>query len=124
MVRNRMFTKKLFFLILGLAPLVLITHSQVISKLNKENISFPTLDNKINMLMKTANVQGLAIAVFNNNEPVYKKVFGYKRIDTKELIKTTTNFYGASLSKAVFAVLVMKLVEDGVIDLDKPLQIH
>ncbi len=30
--------------------------------------------------------------------------------------------YGASLSKAVFAVLVMKLVEQGGIDLDTPLQ--
>jgi CubicO group peptidase (beta-lactamase class C family) len=30
--------------------------------------------------------------------------------------------YGASLSKAVFTVLVMKLVEQGVLDLDKPLQ--
>ena len=35
---------------------------------------------------------------------------------------TNTNFYGASLSKAVFAVLVMKLVEEKVIELDKPLQ--
>ncbi len=72
--------------------------------------------------MKAANVQGLAVSIFNNNEPVYKKAFGYKRIDTKEPIKTSTNFYGASLSKAVFAVLVMKLVEEGVLDLDKPLQ--
>lgn len=72
--------------------------------------------------MKAANVQGLAVTVFNNKEPVYKKTFGYKRIDTKEPIKANTNIYGASLSKAVFAVLVMKLVEEGVLDLDKPLQ--
>jgi hypothetical protein len=36
---------------------------------------------------------GMAITIFNNNEPVYK-TFGYKRIDTKEPIKTTTNIYG------------------------------
>ncbi|HZH95586.1 MAG TPA: serine hydrolase domain-containing protein, partial [Flavisolibacter sp.] len=65
---------------------------------------------------------GLAITIFNNNEPVYKKTFGYKNVDTKERIKTSTNFYGASLSKAVFAALVMKLAEEGTIDLDKPLQ--
>jgi CubicO group peptidase (beta-lactamase class C family) len=64
----------------------------------------------------------MAITVFNNNEPVYKKAFGYSRADVQEPIKTSTNFYGASLSKAVFAVLVMKLVEEKFIDLDKPLQ--
>jgi hypothetical protein len=56
------------------------------------------------------------------NEVIYKKTFGYKKFDTKAPLQTNTNIYGASLSKAVFAVLVMKLVEEGVIDLDKPLQ--
>ena len=72
--------------------------------------------------MRVGNVHGLAISIFNNNEPVYKKTFGYKNAVTKEPIKSRTNFYGASLSKAVFATLVMKLAEEGTIDLDKPLQ--
>ena len=95
---------------------------QFVVKLDKSKISFAELDTKIESLMKAANVQGLLISIFNNNEAVYKKTFGYKRIDTKEPIKTTTNIYGASLSKTVFAVMVMKLVEEGVLDLDKPLQ--
>jgi serine-type D-Ala-D-Ala carboxypeptidase/endopeptidase len=37
-------------------------------------------------------------------------------------LRTDTEIYGASLSKAVFSVLVMKLVEQGVLDLDKSLQ--
>ena len=72
--------------------------------------------------MKAGNVQGMAITIFNNNQPVYKKTFGYKNLETKEPIKGNTNIYGASLSKVVFAVLVMKLVEEKLIDLDKPLQ--
>ena len=93
--------------------ITLITRAQTITKLDNSKTSFVALDNKIQALMKAANVQGLAVAIFNNNEPVYKKTFGYKRIDTKEPIKTNTNFYGASLSKVVFAVLAMKLVEEG-----------
>lgn len=96
--------------------------SQSITKLDNSRISFSALDKKIQDLMNAANVQGLAVTVFNNNEPVYKKAFGYKRIDTKAPLTTTTNIYGASFSKSVFAVLVMKLVEEGVLDLDKPLQ--
>jgi D-alanyl-D-alanine-carboxypeptidase/D-alanyl-D-alanine-endopeptidase len=117
-----MHIKKLFFILLCSACIHFQVKGQTITKLDKSKISFASLDNKIQSLIKAANVQGLAISVFNNNEPVYKKTFGYKRLDTKEPIKTNTNFYGASLSKAVFAVLVMKLVEEGVIDLDKPLQ--
>lgn len=96
--------------------------AQSVTKLDKSTISFASLDQKINALIKAANVHGLAITVFNKNQPVYKRTFGYKNINTKEPIKGTTNFYGASLSKAVFGVLVMKLVEEKVIDLDKPLQ--
>ena len=98
------------------------THAQSITKLNGSKITFAELDRKIQELMSAANVQGLAVAVFNNNEPVYKKAFGYKQFDTKAPLKTSTNIYGASLSKAVFAVLVMKLVEEGTLELDKPLQ--
>ncbi|MHC2990181.1 beta-lactamase [Pontibacter sp. HJ8] len=110
----------LFFLLLTILPLAV--YSQTITKLDGSKITATALDKKIQALVKAANVQGLAITVFNNKQPVYKKTFGYKRLDTKEPIRTSTNFYGASLSKAVFAVLVMKLVEEGVLDLDKPLQ--
>jgi CubicO group peptidase (beta-lactamase class C family) len=117
-----MLIKKIFILFFCFIELKFIAQGQAITKLDKSKISFVSLDSKIQALMKAGNVQGLAVTVFNNNEPVYKKTYGYKRIDTKEPIKTNTNIYGASLSKSVFAVLVMKLVEEGVIDLDKPLQ--
>jgi CubicO group peptidase (beta-lactamase class C family) len=61
------------------------------------------------------------VAVFNDREPVYAKAFGVKRTDTGEPLRPDTVFYGASLSKAVFGVLVMRLVEEGVLALDKPL---
>jgi CubicO group peptidase (beta-lactamase class C family) len=109
-----------YFLILVIIPV--ISFSQTVTRLDDSKISSAELDNKVQQLMKDGNVQGLAITVFNENKPVYKKVFGYKRFDTKERLQTNTNFYGASLSKAVFAVLVMKLVEEKVIELDKPLE--
>ena len=72
--------------------------------------------------MSKAAVHGMGLAIYNKNKIVYKKTFGYKNFVTKDTLKPSTNFYGASLSKAVFAVLVMKLVEEGKLDLDKPLQ--
>jgi len=115
-----MFAKGLSFVFMIHA--FLSSFPQNIVRLDNSKISFTQADQKIESLMKAGNVQGLAIIVFNKNEAVYEKTFGYKRLDTKEPIKLTTNMYGASLSKSVFAVMVMKLVEEGVLDLDKPLQ--
>ncbi len=95
---------------------------QPIVRLDNSRITAQQLDTKISQLMKDASVTGMAISIFNDNSPVYHKVFGYKNSDTKAPLQTSTNFYGASLSKAVFAVLVMKLVEERIIGLDKPLQ--
>jgi CubicO group peptidase (beta-lactamase class C family) len=106
-------------LLLGLA---IQLQAQTITRLNRTLISTVALDIKIQSLMKDAAVHGLAVTVFNDSLPVYKKAFGYRRADRGELLSTKSNIYGASLSKAVFAVLVMKLVADSVLDLDKPLQ--
>jgi serine-type D-Ala-D-Ala carboxypeptidase/endopeptidase len=96
--------------------------AQTIVRLDNSHITTQQLDTKISQLMKDASVTGMAISIFNDNKPVYQKVLGYKNSETKDLLQTNTNFYGASLSKAVFAVMVMKLVEEKIISLDKPLQ--
>jgi D-alanyl-D-alanine-carboxypeptidase/D-alanyl-D-alanine-endopeptidase len=93
-----------------------------IKRLDNSRITAQQLDNKISQLMKDASVTGIAISIFNDNKAVYHKAFGYKNADTKVPLQTNTNMYGASLSKAVFAVMVMKLVEEKIISLDKPLQ--
>jgi CubicO group peptidase (beta-lactamase class C family) len=96
--------------------------AQTITRLDDSKITAPQLDAKINQLMKDALVTGTAITLFNAGEPVYHKTFGYKNSTTGDLLQTITNFYGASFSKAVFAVLVLKLVEEKIISLDRPLQ--
>ncbi|MCV9926244.1 beta-lactamase family protein [Flavobacterium sp. LS1R49] len=114
--------KNYYFILFLLFHFSSVCFGQDIVRLDKKKISAASLDAKIKSLMKSANVEGIAIAVFNNNKPVYKKTFGYKNAFTKDPIKNETNFYGASLSKAVFAVMVMTLVQKGILDLDKPLQ--
>jgi CubicO group peptidase (beta-lactamase class C family) len=95
--------------------------TRVVKRLDGSQITDEALTGRIEDLVKKARVAGLAIAIFNDREPVYTRAFGVKRTDTKEPLRPDTVFYGASLSKAVFAVLVMRLVEEGVIDLDTPL---
>ena len=116
-----MTAKKYLFVFVYLIGIYSLLTAQTITRLDKSKIASAALDKEINRLMKAGNVHGLAISIFNNNEVVYKKTFGYKNAVTKEPINLHSNIYGASLSKAVFAVLVMKLVEEGVLDLEKPL---
>lgn len=110
----------------GIALILLLNISssvaQRISRIDGSKISADVLDQEIPELMRKAQVAGMAIAIFNQNHTVYRRTFGYSNALTKKPLKSTTNIYGASLSKSVFAVLVMKLVEEGKLDLDKPLQ--
>lgn len=94
---------------------------KTIKRLDGSEIGAEELTARIERIVEQARVHGLAISIFNHGEVVYLKTFGVKRTDTKEPLRTDTVFYGASLSKAVFSVLVMQLVEEGVLDLDTPL---
>ncbi len=96
--------------------------SQDIERIDGTKISKDSITQKINQLIDDANVHGMAIAIFNENQPVYQNVVGYKDFPKKLMLTDSTNIYGASLSKAVFSVLAMKLVEHKVIDLDTPLE--
>lgn len=102
--------------------LALESNAQIITRIDGSKISADSLGKRISYLVEKAKLSGLNIAVFNNNNIVYKQSFGYANVPEKRLLKTSTVLYGASLSKAVFAYTVMQLVQDKIIDLDKPLE--
>jgi CubicO group peptidase (beta-lactamase class C family) len=110
----------------GAAPLPAIpscddVQAKTIRRLDGSKISSDDLTEQIEALRKQAEVHGMAISIFNDRQLVYCKAFGVKRTDTQEPLRTDTVFYGASLSKAVSAVLFLRLVEEGILDLDAPL---
>jgi CubicO group peptidase (beta-lactamase class C family) len=79
------------------------------------------LERTVPQLMKDGDVPGLSIALVRNGEVVWHHGFGVKNAKTNEPVTDDTVFEAASLSKPVFAYAVMKLVENGELDLDKPL---
>lgn len=95
-----------------------------IKKIQKIDGSYTTnqaIDSTLNTLIAKAKVTGMAISVLNNNRIVYSNAFGFKNNKTKEQLDTGSIFCAASLSKAVFAYICMQLVQDGLLNLDKPL---
>lgn len=79
------------------------------------------LENRIPQLMKESDTPGLSIALIRRGELVWNHGFGVKSVKTNEAVDETTVFEAASLSKPVFAYAVLKLVDAGKFDLDKPL---
>ncbi|NRF40402.1 serine hydrolase [Pedobacter foliorum] len=110
-------TSVVFLLFIGSPAL----KAQQINKIDGSSISADSLRNKILFLIEKAKVKGLELAIFNKNKIVYKEAFGIGN-DSGMKLHPSMSIYGASLSKTVFTVLVLKLVEEGVLELDKPLQ--
>lgn len=71
-------------------------------------------------LMAATQAEGLAVAFVDAGRVVHVGAYG-KRNAAGEPLLADTVMYGASLTKAVFAYWVMQLVEDGKLDLDRPL---
>ncbi len=67
--------------------------------------------------MSGTQARGLALAIIDDGRVVYVGAFGDRNAAGAPL-QTTTIMYGASLTKAAFAYMVMQLVDEGVIGLD------
>lgn len=68
------------------------------------------------------NIPGVVIALIENGEVYYQKAFGFKNRKTQEVMSVDTVFQVASISKSVFALAIMKLMEEGQIDIDSPIE--
>ncbi|MFC2083748.1 serine hydrolase [Bacteroidota bacterium] len=93
-----------------------------VKMISGERVSFSELDTTIIQIMDKAGVTGLSCAIINDSKVVYQKAYGFRDKSTGVLNNEETIFSAASFSKTVFAYLVMLLVEDGIMDLDKSLQ--
>lgn len=81
-----------------------------------------SLDTQVANRMKEKNVPGMAIAIFDKGEIVYKKGIGFANVAAERTITEETGFNIGSISKLFTAWGVMKLVQDGKIDLDTPVE--
>jgi CubicO group peptidase (beta-lactamase class C family) len=79
------------------------------------------LEKHIPKLMEEAKVPGLSIAIIKDAKLFWRRGFGVKDSVSKEPVDTDTVFELASVSKTVFAYVVMKLCDKGVMKLDTPL---
>jgi CubicO group peptidase (beta-lactamase class C family) len=79
------------------------------------------VEKQIPMWLEESRVPGLSIAIIKDAKLAWRRGFGVKVSGSKEPVDNDTMFEAASMSKPVFAYVVMKLVEKGVMNLDTPL---
>ncbi len=78
------------------------------------------LDAEVARAMTATQSRGLAIAIIDKGRVVRVRSYGARNAAGAPL-QTDTIMYGASLTKSAFAYMVMQLVEEGRLDLDRPL---
>ncbi|WP_083490671.1 serine hydrolase domain-containing protein [Stenotrophomonas humi] len=76
---------------------------------------------ELSRIMQAFAVPGIGIAVVEAGEVAWSRGFGMANALTGTPVDARTVFEDASLSKPVFAYLVMQLADQGMIDLDRPL---
>lgn len=76
---------------------------------------------KLDSLHKVSGLSGLSTAIIHDGEIALVVHEGYADASQKTPITDDTLFEAASLSKVVFAYIVLQLVDQGVLELDKPL---
>lgn len=94
--------------------------SPLLLKKNLKDVIFD-LETNIPVLMEKARIPGLQVALIRNGKVVWRHSFGIKNATTGAPVTDETIFEAASLTKPFFAYAVMKMKDEGLIDLDKPL---
>jgi len=93
-------------------------------RLDGSRITAAEMDRTVSRLMNAAEVTGAQIAILNSGKIVYWKAYGFRQKEQRLALTNDSIMSAASISKSAFAYLVMKLVDDGAIDLDKPVCLY
>lgn len=90
--------------------------TQYISIKGQKSEKFNILDR-----MEKHNVPGVSIAIVHGNKLAWFKTWGLKNTSTGAVVEAETLFQAASISKPMTAIAALRLVEEGLLTLDDPI---
>jgi CubicO group peptidase (beta-lactamase class C family) len=93
---------------------------QAIKRLDGSRITAAEVDETVSRLMKAAEVTGARIAILNNGEITYLKAYGFRDKEKNLPLTVDSVMSAASFTKVAFTYLVLQLVDEGLLNLDKP----
>jgi CubicO group peptidase (beta-lactamase class C family) len=95
-------------------------NQQAIKRLDGSSITAAKVDETVSRLMKAAEVTGARIAILNNGEITYLKAYGFRDKEKNLPLTVDSVMSAASFTKVAFTYLVLQLVDEGLLNLDKP----
>ena len=64
------------------------------------------------------------VLIAHNGRPIYQQTFGYADLATKDVLTQSTPFELASISKTFTSTAILKLNDQGLLDLDAPVKLY
>jgi CubicO group peptidase (beta-lactamase class C family) len=98
-----------------------IENEKNITCLNGKQISFAAIDSYLTIQMDSLRIPGLSIAIINEGRIAYYRTLGVSNFSTKERLTAETLFDAGSISKTTFTYLALKMMDEGILNLDQPL---
>ena len=96
-------------------------YSRVTAKVFKGIIMKYRFNRFIKRLQKESNIPGLAIGIIQDGKVVYKKNFGRTKVTGGQPVNSDTLFMIGSMTKPLTTLMMSKLVHDGKLSWDDPI---
>ncbi|MFB0564956.1 MAG: serine hydrolase domain-containing protein [Candidatus Aminicenantaceae bacterium] len=119
------------FGILGIFIFTILSSTERLDVINPQTDKWQTIagewrkpsqaESFLRQVLDKSGATALSVAVVQGSHVVFNQSMGNVDKKANKLVDEQTVFRTASLSKPVFAYLVMKLVDEGLLDVDKPL---
>lgn len=120
--------------ILGLSTVILLSGTERLDGPDPQTDKWKTLagewqesdraDSFLRQVLDKSGATALSVAIVQGSDVVFQRSMGIVDKKTDKLVDEKTVFRTASLSKPVFAYLAMTLVDEGLLDVDKPLHLY
>jgi CubicO group peptidase (beta-lactamase class C family) len=104
-----------------LLPAVSCAQHKGFFKAGGKNINVDSFNREINSMMDQLGVPGLSLAVIDDNKVVFYHAYGIKKKGENRKVDQRTVFVGCSNSKSYLVYMAYRLVDQGKLDLDRPL---
>jgi len=95
-------------------------NAPAIKRLDGSMFTAAEIDGTVTRLMNAARITGAGIAILNDGKIVYLRTYGFRDLKKSRPLTPDSVMSAASFTKVAFAYMVMQLVQELVLDLDKP----
>jgi len=91
-----------------------------VQRLDGSAITAAQIDETVTRLLAAGKVTGMGLAILTDGKVAYLKAYGIRDKENNLALTADSVMSAASFTKVAFAYLVMQLVDQGVLNLDKP----